>query len=88
MPIYEFRCDSCQNVFEVLALSRGEAVETRCPACGCEDLSRVLSTCSSVMGGSAGAGQAGSAGQGPSLQSRSCGQANSCSTLTLPGYTR
>jgi putative FmdB family regulatory protein len=85
MPIYEFRCDSCQNVFEVLALSRDEQAQTTCPQCGGEELSRVLSTCSSVMSGPA---TANPASQGPSLQSRSCGQANSCSTLTLPGYTR
>lgn len=85
MPIYEFRCDSCQNVFEVLAMNRGEEVQACCPSCGGEDLSRVLSACSSIINGAASPSQA---SQGPSLQSRSCGQANSCSTLTLPGYTR
>lgn len=85
MPIYEFRCEACQQVFEHLALSSQEAVEIRCPACGGEELSRVLSTCSSVMGDSA---PAPAQSASPCLQNRSCQNAGSCSTITLPGHTR
>lgn len=85
MPIYEFRCDSCQAIFEILAISRGDEVDARCPQCGGESLSRVMSTCASVVNGSPFVG--GGSG-GASLESRSCGKSDSCSTLTLPGYTR
>lgn len=86
MPIYEFRCDACQEVFEHLALSRDEQIEARCPSCGSENLSRVLSTCASVMGDSPAVGRAAAPGQG--VQNRSCANAGSCSTLTLPGHSR
>lgn len=85
MPIYEFRCESCQEVFEHLALSQGETLDLRCPACGGESLSRVLSTCAAVVG--EGGAPAGPAGPAP-VRNRSCGQGSSCSTITLPGYTR
>lgn len=81
MPIYEFRCEGCQNVFEHLALTSGEMVQVQCPACGGSELARVMSTCASMVSGSQNApGQ-----EGPSLQNRSCANAGNCSTLTLPG---
>lgn len=85
MPIYEFRCDSCQAIFEILALSRGEEIDARCPQCGGESLSRVMSACASVVNG---APSTGGCSAGPSLENRSCGKSDSCTTLTLPGYTR
>lgn len=84
MPIYEFRCESCQEVFEHLALSQGETLDLRCPACGGESLSRVLSTCAAVV---TEGGSPAPAGPAP-VQNRSCGQGSSCSTITLPGYSR
>jgi len=84
MPIFEFRCESCQEVFEHLVLSRGEALDLRCPACGEEGLSRVLSTCAAVVGQGGALAQFAPA----SVQNRSCGKGSSCSTLTLPGHTR
>jgi len=85
MPIYEFRCDACQQVFEHLTLSRQEAAEIRCPSCGAEELSRVMSSCASVMGDSA---SAPAQSVSPCVQNRSCSNAGSCSTITLPGHTR
>lgn len=41
MPIYEYRCESCNNEFETLVMRADEAV--RCPACGAERLSKLLS---------------------------------------------
>lgn len=83
MPIYEFRCDSCQQVFEHLAMGQGDGFEAKCPHCGGKELSRVMSSCASVVSGSAGGGESGA-----TLENRSCGKENSCTTLTLPGYTR
>jgi putative FmdB family regulatory protein len=40
MPIYEYRCKSCEHEFETLV--RGRATP-KCAACGSEDLERVLS---------------------------------------------
>lgn len=85
MPIYEFRCESCQEVFEHLALSQGEAQELRCPACGGQSLSRVLSACATVMGDGGGGATASPAAP---VQNRSCGKGNSCTTITLPGHSR
>ena len=84
MPIYEFRCESCQKVFEHLALTSQEGQPLACPACGGAQLSRVLSACASVVTSP----PSPAAGANPSLQSRSCQNAGSCSTLTLPGYSR
>ncbi len=41
MPIYEYRCQECANEFETLLLNREE--RARCPVCGSQTLSRLLS---------------------------------------------
>lgn len=81
MPIYEFRCESCQSVFEHLAMTSGELVEMKCPECGGNELSRVMSTCASVVSGSKNA----PAPSGPMVENRSCPNAGNCGTITLPG---
>jgi len=82
MPIYEFRCESCQQVFEHLALKAGEKLELKCPACGGAELARVLSTCAAIVSGSS---QPACPSQGPCLEQRSCANAGNCGTITLPG---
>jgi putative FmdB family regulatory protein len=42
MPIYEFKCDDCGTVFEVLRRDAGEAV-CRCPHCSSEKCRRLIS---------------------------------------------
>lgn len=84
MPIYEFRCEACKAIFELLAMRQGDEMEAQCPHCGGKEMSRVISTCASVVAdspSSSGTGQTG-------LQNRSCGKGDSCSTLTLSGHTR
>jgi len=44
MPIYEFRCAGCGEVFEELVA--GEGAAAACPACGSADSERVLSNVS------------------------------------------
>lgn len=41
MPLYEFKCLDCGNLFERLMLKSSQ--KTACPACECESVERVLS---------------------------------------------
>lgn len=41
MPIYEYRCESCEHDFEELVFSTTASVP--CPSCGSEDVARKLS---------------------------------------------
>jgi putative FmdB family regulatory protein len=81
MPIYEFRCLKCDEVFEILMMKTQDEVEAKCPHCASEDFERVLSTTSHAMGFSKGEAR------GPTVQSRECGS-GTCSTVTLPGHTK
>jgi putative FmdB family regulatory protein len=82
MPIYEFRCQNCGNLLEIICRSGEEEVCLQCPECGGEELERVLSRVTHTMSD-------GSQSQtsGPQLSSREC-SAGSCSTITLPGHTK
>jgi len=51
MPIYEFRCQRCQHVFEVLCKLK-EQILPSCEACADVNVERVVSLCSfSLQGG-------------------------------------
>lgn len=77
MPIFEFRCLQCGNLFEKLFLEQQEEIELKCPGCGSESLNRVISRANSVMG---------TKGVKPTLTTKSCGPGSTCATLELPGY--
>ncbi|MGD8561734.1 MAG: zinc ribbon domain-containing protein [Desulfarculaceae bacterium] len=81
MPIYEFRCESCSQVFEHLALGSQDKLEIACPHCGGQELSRVLSTCASIVDAKPASNQSGA-----QVQERNCAGSGSCTTVTLPGY--
>jgi putative FmdB family regulatory protein len=51
MPIYEYRCATCDERFEELA--RNPDVAVPCPACGGERVERLLSVFAGVGGSSA-----------------------------------
>ena len=72
MPIYEFKCSGCDEVFEVLVLRPIDRKES-CPNCGSAETEKLLSVTSSIisqgdlfagcpMPCAAGAGQAGRGG--------------------------
>lgn len=82
MPIYEFRCESCQEVFEHLAMSSGDNIELKCPHCGGQELSRVMSACASVVDND----PSGSKGAGVRVENRTCQGSGSCSSIVLPGH--
>jgi len=43
MPIYEYRCATCDHQFEALILRSSETAELACPRCSAAELERVLS---------------------------------------------
>jgi putative FmdB family regulatory protein len=80
MPIYEFKCLECENVFEMLLIKTDDALEMKCPKCNCENIEKVMSTTHYAVGIS---GESLS----PKAQTRSC-SSGSCTTIDLPGYSR
>lgn len=80
MPLYEFKCEKCNEIFELLVMSHEEEVEMKCPHCGAADFERVLSTTHYAMGAGTGSG----AGARPSVQTRTC-SSGSCTTYDIPG---
>ena len=80
MPIYEFRCVSCNKYFELLVMKTGEEVEMSCPECKSEEFERIMSTTAHhVTGG-------GSDSTGVNSQTRNC-SGGSCTTYDIPGPT-
>ncbi|MCG6537239.1 MAG: zinc ribbon domain-containing protein [Syntrophales bacterium LBB04] len=43
MPIYEFRCNACGNVFERLVFSGDKKDNILCPSCGGSDTCKLMS---------------------------------------------
>ncbi|MCG6979825.1 MAG: zinc ribbon domain-containing protein [Deltaproteobacteria bacterium] len=82
MPIYEFRCLSCSHCFELLAVRQDDTMDMRCPKCHKEEIERVLSCVSYVMGNS-------SSGDSDKTKvtSKSC-SGGTCATIDIPGPSR
>ena len=81
MPIFEFKCLKCGDVFELLKMSSEDELEMKCPACGAEEFERVLSTSSYTMGFAKGESR------GPEVRTREC-SSGTCGTVELPGYSK
>jgi putative FmdB family regulatory protein len=80
MPIYEFICQECKNIFELLAIKESDLVEIKCPTCDSDNLERVLSKVTVTSRGNSDKKQT-------PVENRSC-SSGTCSTITLPGYTK
>ena len=78
MPIFEFRCLECSNMFEKLFLNSDEKVDIACPVCQSQHFERVVSRTNYVMG-------MGPGGKQPKITTKSCSPSNQCATLELPG---
>ena len=78
MPIFEFRCTGCGDVFEKLLMRSDEEVEMACPRCECQFLERVVSRTNYTLG-------VGPGGNQPRIETRSCGGSNQCMSVDLPG---
>lgn len=51
MPLYEYKCKSCEKVFTVLSLIVEEEKEVKCPYCQSEDVKKEISAFSSYSFG-------------------------------------
>jgi putative FmdB family regulatory protein len=56
MPIYEFKCKKCGNVFEYLCIKSSDRENAACPSCGRGKAEVLLSTFSSSGTASKGGG--------------------------------
>jgi putative FmdB family regulatory protein len=48
MPIYEFRCKKCGNIFEYLCIKSSDKEQASCPLCGHNETDLLLSAFSSM----------------------------------------
>lgn len=78
MPIYEFRCSECKEIFEIIVMAGNDDEEIKCSHCGAETFERVLSS------GNISAPSTGGPAQQANMKERSC-SGGSCTTYTLPG---
>jgi putative FmdB family regulatory protein len=81
MPIFEFRCLECGNIFEKLFVGSSEKVDLECPECPSSNFERVISRSSHVTG-------VGPGGKKPKITEKSCAPGSKCMTLDLPGPTK
>jgi putative FmdB family regulatory protein len=81
MPIFEFRCMDCGEVFEKLFINSDEKMEMVCPHCKSQALERVVSRTNYAIG-------VGPGGNQPKITTKSCGGSNQCMTLDLPGPSK
>jgi len=65
MPIYEFECKNCGNIFEYLCLKSSDKEQACCPLCGRKDTNVLLSAFSSMS-------STNSQGKGARSSSSSC----------------
>ena len=78
MPIFEFRCLKCGNLFEKLFLNRDGEVKIECPACHADSFERIISKTSYKM--------APGKGSQTKVTRKSCSSGNDCVTLEIPGH--
>jgi len=77
MPIYEFRCLSCNEIFELLFMSDDDEKEMKCPHCKGEEMERVISRTSISISGTSKSSQV-------NVTSKECAS-GSCATIEIPG---
>ncbi len=43
MPIYEYKCEKCGTIDEVLLLKEGDADDIKCSSCASTDMKKIMS---------------------------------------------
>ena len=56
MPMYEYRCQECGRVFEMIRRYSDADRDVKCPACESEEVERLLSAFAMSSGSPAGGG--------------------------------
>lgn len=64
MPIYEYRCEECDEPFEVFVRSSSQKADLTCPKCGSQKVKKAVSLFGVGGAGSSG-GVRGSCSSGP-----------------------
>lgn len=64
MPIYEYRCEECDELFEVFVRSSSQPTKLTCPKCGSQKVKKAVSLFGVGGAGSSG-GARGSCTSGP-----------------------
>ena len=57
MPIYEYKCNACGDVTEILERGGGNREVPKCENCGSADVEKMLSSFAAVMAGGEGASE-------------------------------
>ncbi len=79
MPIYEFKCLACSQVFELLKLKKDDGKSgMKCPKCKSNEVERILSSVSVIISGG---------GKKSKQTVKSCGS-GSCASFEIPGPKR
>ncbi len=81
MPIFEFRCLECGEVFEKILVNSRDSIDLSCPKCNAENCQRLVSSANYAMAPGVNAAKA-------KITTKSCGGSNQCVTLDLPGHSR
>jgi len=80
MPIFEFKCLTCGEEFEVLLKNKEEISQVRCKCCGSEKIERLMSIVNSILSEKA------KGSDKPRIaESHSC-PTGTCTHLELPGH--
>ena len=64
MPLYEYRCEACGEMFAKLQKMGATEEGVGCPKCGADDVRRQISSCAIGKGGAPAAGPSCSMGGG------------------------
>ena len=62
MPIYEYKCNDCNTVFELLTTTAEGDKKVQCSKCNSENVTKLISAGSSLSGGGVSLNSAGCAG--------------------------
>lgn len=86
MPIHEFRCNSCDHVFEVLVMQKDELSNIKCTRCQSPEVQKLMSAANLSVSDSSPKRVTDSGGV-PRVQHHSCAS-GSCSAIELPGHRK